>query len=225
MALALGAASPCEIAAIRPADGSACHTLRGWLVSGHSQGCRRRAQIGSCVGALIAAAFERQAAEARRDKDTYMPWPGSGNPGHDPLHAPPVPATVVNTGVRPRRVLSLSLDHALRTWTVTVSDAIPFATTTRRYRPGACREVREHWWYEPLCQWREYPPRRPGQPGPVRGAATLSGDPHRRVAEGAEVVHSAVGRVRQPHDWVVRRHLRVVAVAACLGQAVELGGP
>lgn len=32
VALALGAASPCEIATLRPADGSACRTLRGWLV-------------------------------------------------------------------------------------------------------------------------------------------------------------------------------------------------
>jgi hypothetical protein len=56
-----------------------------------------RAQIGSCVSAIIAAAFEDEAAEARLDKHTYLPWPGSSNPGHDPLHAPPVPATVVDT--------------------------------------------------------------------------------------------------------------------------------
>ena len=57
-----------------------------------------RAHIGSCVSAIIEAAFQRQAADARRGKYTYIPWPGSDNPGHDPLHAPPVPPTVVDTG-------------------------------------------------------------------------------------------------------------------------------
>jgi hypothetical protein len=85
---------------MRPADGSACHTLRGWLVSRAWRWSKlpTPARRSGRVSALIAAAFERQAAEAGRDKDTYMPWPGSGNPGHDPLHAPPVPATVVDTG-------------------------------------------------------------------------------------------------------------------------------
>lgn len=56
-----------------------------------------RRQIGEHVSAVIVDAFTRQVEAASKDGHVYRPWPHSTNPGHDPLHVPPVPLTIVDS--------------------------------------------------------------------------------------------------------------------------------